>query len=335
MLRRFRARAAVLIPAAVLCCAPLLRAQQTHIDEISVDTRATFHQQTIDGVYDTHFQGDYFNVHFKGHLSDNITFRIRQRMNKKIDEQNPFNATDFLWINWQATPRWSFTFGKQGILVGGYEFDSPPIEVYYYSAFLSHLYQYYAFGASAHYSYAPGQEIIFQFSPSPVSSGLQDAYSYNLYWSGRPHKYWKTLWSFNIVEDEYHRKMNYIALGNKFPLGALVLDLDLMNRASFKQERFFSDWTVIMKAIWTVGKWNLCTKFGYEQNDAANVDEFGRSYDTALPAGHNYLYGGCGVEYFPLGNDNLRLHAVFFRDNHDHINNYDIGMTWRFNIYKR
>jgi len=326
---------AALAAAGALCCAQPLGAQQTHIDEISVDARATFHQQTTEGEYDSHFQGDYFNVHFKGHLTDNISFRIRQRMNKKIDEKNPFNATDFLWISWQATPKWSVTLGKQGILVGGYEFDSPPIEVYYYSAFLEHLYQYYAFGASATYTYAPDQSISVQFSPSPVSSGLQDAYSYNLYWSGRPFKHWKTLWSFNIVEDEYHRKMNYIALGNKFPLGDLVVDLDLMNRASLKQKDLLSDWTVIMKAIWTVGKWNLCTKVGYEQNDAANVDENGISFDTALPAGHNYLYGGCGVEYFPLGNDNLRLHAVYFRDNHDHVNNYDIGVTWRFLIYKR
>ena len=327
--------AATLLAAAGLCCAAPLSAQQTHVDEISVDARATFHQQTTEGVYDTHFQGDYFNIHIKGHLTDAITFRIRQRMNKKIDEHNPFNATDFLWINWQATPKWSFTVGKQGILVGGYEFDSPPIEVYYYSAFLSHLNQYYAFGATATYTYAPDQTVSFQFAPSPVSPGLQDAYSYNLYWSGRPFKHWKTLWSANIVEDQYHRKMNYIALGNKFPLGDLVLDLDLMNRASFKQKNFFSDWTVIMKAIWTVGKWNLCTKVGYEQNDAANVDENGISFDTALPAGNQYLYGGCGVEYFPLGNDNLRLHAVYFRDNHDHVNNYDIGVTWRFLIYKR
>ena len=331
----FRHLAATLLAAAGLCCAAPLSAQQTHIDEISVDARATFHQQTMEGVYDTHFQGDYFNVHFKGHLTDDITFRIRQRMNKKIDEQNPFNATDFLWISWQATPKWSVTLGKQGILVGGFEFDSPPIEVYYYSAFLSHLYQYYAFGATATYTYAPDQTISFQFAPSPVSSGLQDAYSYNLYWSGRPFKHWKTLWSANIVEDQYHRKMSYLALGNKFPMGDLVVDLDLMNRTSFKQKNFLSDWTVIMKAIWTVGKWNLCTKVGYEQNDAANVDENGISFDTALPAGNQYLYGGCGVEYFPLGNDNLRLHAVYFRDNHDHVNNYDIGVTWRFLIYKR
>ena len=50
---------------------------------------------------------------------------------------------------------------------------------------------------------------------------------------------------------------------------------------------------------------------------------------------YGFLYGGCGVEYFPLGKDNLRLHAVFFRDNHDRINNYDIGLTWKFDIYKR
>ena len=176
----FRTLTSILLTSACVCCPLRLGAQQTHVDEISVDTRATFHQQTIDGVYDTHFQGDYFNFHFKGHLTDNITFRIRQRMNKKIDEHNPFNATDFLWIKWQATPKWSVTLGKQGILVGGYEFDSPPIEVYYYSAFLSHLYQYYAFGVSATYTYAPDQTVSIQFAPSPVSSGLQDAYSYNL-----------------------------------------------------------------------------------------------------------------------------------------------------------
>jgi hypothetical protein len=84
-----------------------------------------------------------------------------------------------------------------------------------------------------------------------------------------------------------------------------------------------------------LGKWNLCTKVGYERNDAENVAPDGISYDLVLPAGNDYLYGGAGVEYFPLGNELLRLHAVYFRDNHDRVNNFDIGITWRFNIYKR
>ena len=323
------------VTAALLACSVRMRAQQTHVDEISVDARGTFHQQTKAGDYSSHFQGDYFNIHIAGHLTDNISFRVRQRMNKEIDAQNPFNATDFLWIRWQTRSPLSITLGKQAILLGGYEIDSAPIEVYYYSAFCSHLYQYYAFGASAQYHFCEGQDLYLQFAPSPISSGLQDAYSYNIYWNGHPAPRWQTLWSYNLVEDQYHRKMNYLILGNKFSFGPLVVDIDLMDRASFRQKNLLSDWSAILKAIWTVGKWNLCTKFGYESNSADNVDENGLSYDLALPAGHNYLYGGCGVEYFPLGNDNLRLHAVFFRDNHDRINNYDVGVTWRFKIYSR
>ena len=310
-------------------------AQQMHVDEVSIDTRATFHQETRGGVYGTHFQGDYLNLHIMGQISDRLSFRIRQRLNKKIEDTNPFNATDFLWLKWQPSPKWSFTFGKQAIMLGGYEVDSAPIDVYYYGAFTSNLYQYYAFGVSAAFHPAPGQSIAVQFIPSPISPVTQNAYSYNLYWNGHILPHWKTVWSYNLVEDMYARKMNYLVLGNKFELGALVVDLDLIDRASFHQKNFLSDWSVIVKAILTLGKRNLCTKVGFERNDAANVDANGISYDLTLPAGNNYLYGGAGVEYFPLGNENLRIHAAYFRDNHDDLNNFDIGVTWRFNIYKR
>lgn len=318
----------------VLSCS--LLAQETHVNEVSIDTRTTFHQQTTDGVYDSHFQGDYLNLHVKGQLADGLTFRIRQRLNKEIDQKNPFRATDFLWLKWEATDKWTFTAGKQPILIGGYEIDSAPIDVYYYGAFSNRLYQYYAFGVSATYFPVPGQGISFEFCPSPISPGTQDAYSYNLYWNGHIGKAWKTVWSYNYVEDELHRKMNWIALGNRFTLGNLAVDVDLINRAAFGQPRFFfTDWTAIVKAILTIGKWNLCTKFGYERNDAENVDSDGKSFDLVLPAGNDYLYGGAGVEYFPLGNDKVRLHAAFFRDNHDKVNNFDVGITWRFSILSR
>lgn len=313
-----------------------LWAQGTHVDEISIDTRTTFHQQLQDGVYDSHFQGDHLNLHILGHISESLSFRVRQRLNKKIDEKNPFNATDFLWIKWQATPHWSFTAGKHGIMIGGYEIDSPPIDVYYYGAFSNNLYQYYAFGASVTWTPSEGQNLSMQFCPSPISPGTQDAYSYNLYWNGHIGRYWKTIWSYNYVEDELHRKMNWFVLGNKFFMGPLVVDVDLINRAAFGQPRFFfSDYSVIGKAILSLGKWNLCTKVGYERNDAANVAPDGISYDLVLPAGNDYLYGGAGVEFFPLGDEKLRLHAAWFRDNHDNVHNFDIGLTWRFTIYKR
>ncbi len=319
-----------------LMAACLLHAQETHVDEIYIEARGTFHEQTQEGVYGSHFQGDFLNLQIKGQLTDQLTFRLRQRLNKKIDEANPFAATDFLWIKWQPIPQLAFTAGKHSIMVGGYEMDSAPIDVYYYGAFTNRLYQYYAFGASATWTPAPEQNISVQFCPSPISPGTQDAYSYNLYWNGHIGRIWRTTWSYNLVEDELHRKMNWISLGNKFLLGKLVVDVDFINRAAFHQPRFFfTDWTAIMKAILTLGKWNLCTKVGFERNLAENVDPEGVSYDLVLPAGNDYFYYGAGIEYFPLGNDYLRLHAVYFRDNFSQVNNFDIGITWRFDLYKR
>ena len=340
--------------AALLLSAAALHAQNIHVDEVWVDTRATFHQQTTAVAadtplqYDSHFQGDYFNLHMAGQIADGLTFRVRQRLNKKIDEANPFNATDFLWLKWQATPKIAFTFGKHPIMVGGYEVDSAPIDVYYYGAFTNRFYQYYAFGASATWTPAEGQEVSIQFIPSPISPGTQDAYSYNLYWNGGFFPWWKTIWSYNLVEDELHRKMNWVVLGNKFPLGNLVVDLDLIDRIAFKQKNPFTDWSVILKAILTLGKWNLCTKVGYERNDASNIDPDWKaewdalvpethrgSFDLVLPAGNDYFYYGAGIEFFPLGNDRLRLHFAYFGDNHDRVNNFDLGVTWRFSVYKR
>ncbi len=327
---------------ALALCGASLQAQnaflegvKTHLDEFSVDARGTFHQEIRAGKYDTHFQGDYFNLHLLGHITDDISFRVRQRMNKRIDEKNPFSATDFLWIKWQINPHWGITAGKHPIMIGGYEIDSAPIDVYYYGAFSNNLYQYYAFGVSATWTPAPGQNISVQFCPSPISPVTQNAYSYNLCWNGHFGERWSTIWSYNLVEDEYHRKMNWFVLGNKFHLGKLVVDVDFINRAAFQQKNWFSDWSVIGKAILTLGKWNLCTKVGYERNSAANIDADGISYDLVLPAGNKYLYGGAGVEFFPLGNDRLRLHLAYFRDNHDDLQNLDIGITWRFNVYKR
>ena len=231
--------------AVLLTLAAVLPLGAQSVDEISLDARATFHQETRDGVYDSHFQGDYLNIHIKGTLSETVSYRVRQRLNKDIEARNPFKATDFLWIHWQPNTHWGFTFGKQAILVGGYEFDSPPIEVYYYSAFCNGMSQVYAFGAAAHYTPVDGQTISLQFIPSPISPPTQNTYSYNLYWSGSIVPKWKTLWSVNLVEDEYHRKMNYIALGNKFFFGPLVVDIDYINRTAAGHPRFFSDGTVI------------------------------------------------------------------------------------------
>lgn len=311
---------------------------QNAVSEMYIDTRAYFEQEVDAGSrYSSRFTGDHLNLNIFGNLSDNLRYRVRQRLNKKVfDEQNVFNATDFLCLYWDATSKWTFSVGKEAVQIGGYEYDAVPIDVYFYSRFCNNLYQGYSFGASAMYNLAKGQSLLLQVCNSPLSAGLSNKYACNFVWRGRFSPWFETVWSTNFVEDQYSRTMNYIALGNHMVFGGLAVDVDLMNRASFDQRRFFfSDVFAITKVIWSVGKWNICGKLGYEANDAANVDSMGLAYDLAFEPGTESVYGGCGLEYFPLDRKHLRLHAVWYRDSFYGTDHFDVGLTWRLDIISR
>ena len=312
----------------------LLLHAQNHVDRLYFDMRASLHQETIDGVYNSQFVGEYLNFHMLGHITPKIDYRIRQRLNKKVfDERNMFNATDFMYVNWQATERWGFLAGKYAVLIGGYEYDATPIDVYYYSQFCSNIYQGFTFGGMARFKMADNQDLVAQVCNSPLSLGFQNVYAYNLAWSGQFAPWWKTIWSVNFVEDMEKKMINYVALGNHFIFKDVIFDIDLMNRSGLTQRDFLlSDMSLISKIIWTVGNWNICAKAGYEKNDAGNVDASGRAFDLVIAPGTEYVYAGCGLEWFPLGRDDLRLHAVYYRDNAEHRNNFQLGITWRVDV---
>ena len=178
--------------------------------------------------------------------------------------------------------------------------------------------------------FARSQNIVAQVCNSPLSLGLQTIFSYNIGWVGQFASWWKTIWTSNIVEDPDRHMIHYASLGNHMQWDRLLFDLDFMNRSGLTQKRpFFTDITVISKIIWSVGNWNICAKAGYETNSRDNIDENGRPYDLVIAPGTEYFYGGGGLEWFPLGRDKLRLHAVYYRDNAIRRNNFDLGLTWR------
>ena len=241
-----------LLSLAGICMALSLSAQEK-VDHLYLDMRTSFHQELTDGTYGSQLVGEYLNFHLLGHLSPTVNYRIRQRLNKKVfDERNMFNATDMMYINWQANSRWSFLFGKHAVLIGGYEYDAAPIDVYFYSKFCNNIYQAFTFGASATYTFAENQNLVAQICNSPLSLGFQNIYAYNVAWCGQFAPWWKTIWSVNLVEDSRKSLINYIALGNHIQSGNILFDLDLMNRAGFGQQRFFlGDISVISKFIWS------------------------------------------------------------------------------------
>ena len=316
---------------------PLRLPAQEYVDRLYFDMRAAFHQDVYNGEYSSQMLGEHLNFNMSGYLSPKVDYRIRQRLNKKVfDERNMFNATDFMYVNWRATDRWSFLAGKYVVLIGGYEYDATPIDVYYYSQFCNNLYQAFTFGAVADYRFAENQHFAFQFCNSPLSLGFQNIYAYNLAWNGQFAPWWKTIWSVNFVEDMDKKMVNYIALGNHFIFGPVIFDIDVMNRSGFTQKRFLmSDYSLISKVIWSVGKWNICAKAGYEKNAWDNVDADGRAYDLVIAPGTEYLYAGCGLEWFPLGSDKLRFHGVYYWDNSERRHNVRFGVTWRVDVIGR
>ena len=302
------------------------------VDKLFFEARGNFHNEFGGGMpHKGIFSGDYFNFNVSGHISPSVSYRIRQRLVKAAyNEHNIFNATDFLWINWQADKHFSFTFGKQPIYIGGYEYDSTPIDVYYWSKFSGGLYKVYSFGVSATYSFNPHQDLIFQFCESPLSNVTPNTFAWNLAWRGRLFPWWSTIWSVNLVEDEMNRFQQYAALGNRMFFGPVQFDLDLMTRETIGKTKAFSDWSVICKIIWSVGDWNICTKFGREANSSANIAADGTSYDIAVPAGSDFSYAGAGLEYFPrIKGRPVRLHTVWYWNTDGNSrHNFDIGITW-------
>ena len=315
-------------------CAVMQASAQNVVDNFFMDMRTTFHQETEEGEYNSQIRGEHFNFHLLGHISPDIDYRIRHSFSKKgFDENNMFNGTDIMYINWHANRRWSFLFGKYAVLIGGYEYDAAPIDVYYYSKFCNNIYQGFTFGASATCRFSETQSLVAQICNSPLSMGDPSVYAYNLAWNGQFLPWWKTIWTVNMVQDRNKDFINYIALGNHFEYGSAMLDIDIMNRASLAQRNFlFSDMTLISKFIWAVGDWNICAKAGYEWNDAANVRRDGSPYDVVIAPGTEYVYAGCGLEWFPFGRDKVRLHAVYYSDSDRHRNNFELGATWRVNI---
>ena len=322
-----------IIISAFLLLAPF--AARAEVDTLYFDARAAYNEAVKGGKYTGRFLGDHLNLNIYGTMTDKVGFRIRHRLNVAPTAVDPLRATDWAALIWRPSDKWTITSGKQAILVGGYEYDSMPIDVYFYSNFCNNLPQGYAVGVTTDYKIADGQSVTFQVINSPLSYGFSDTFAYNLAWQGHITPWWHTIWTLNAVEDNYRRFIGYAALGNHLVLGNVAIDLDLIDRANLRQDNIFSDYTFITKVIWSVGKWNYCGKIGFERNDAANVDANGIAYDTVMAPGYDYLYGGCGIEYFPYGDNKLRLHAIWFRDSDNHDNNFQVGVTWRFDLIKR
>lgn len=271
-------------------------AQDFRINELYFETRLGFQGEHLDGkaVDDaTGFRGQYLNFRLDGQITRGLTYSYRQRLNRNTN-QSFFDATDWIHLDWQATPRWGFSAGKQVVAIGGYEYDRAPIDLYYCSEFWNQI-PCYQLGVSASCQVAPQDRLLLQVCNSPLrawSGG--NTYAINLMWYGH-HGWWETMWSANAVPTSPHRWISYLALGNRFHLGSrLHLDVDWMNRAS-KGQGIISDMSLMSELSLQAHATTRCfVGYTYDQNKS------GTSADVLVLDGTRLHRTSAGVEVSPL-----------------------------------
>ena len=334
------------------------------IDKLSVEGRVDFDYSEQGETSNSGIGGKFFNFEMKGTLLNDFSYRIRQR----IDMQVSSSKTDFMILSYHAHKNWSLTAGKMPLAVGGWEYDLAPIDVYYASKFWNEFACYEVGGQIEFHTNDKNHDIIFQVTnstfPSDKSQGM---YAYNLIWYGRMGAF-TTSYSFNMMEQEKGKYINYIALGNKFDFGKLDLLVDFMNRGFFNQKDFFlGDFTLIGEVKYAfTDKFTLMAKGGYDRNKHGYYKELEENgvkikkpidFDMTVKPGVEYAFAGLGFEAYPYkGNQNVRLHGFLAcnslhekslsNKDEDYVlastsdNNrkltiqFNLGVTWRINFAK-
>lgn len=311
------------------------------LNTLNLATRAdfTYDYYFKDRSTDHGFEGKFLNVALDGRISDKFSYHLRQRINSPNAgfSKTFFQGTDWAYLNWYLTDNLFISAGKQVIAIGGWEYDTPPIDIYYGTYFWNNV-ACYEIGGAVNYKDNSGKNwLLFQVTNSPfITKAREGIYAYNLMWYGN-FNLLKTSYSVNMLEYKPGHFINYISLGNKIHFKGVEMYLDIQNRGSFEHGKFFGH---DMTAIYGIGvdlgrRWVVFAKAGYDFNKAqpqATVNPF----DLWIVPGSEVGFESIGFEFFPLVERKLRLHVCGSHANVNGQNKFqaNIGLTWKVDLHR-
>lgn len=291
-------------------------AQEQKPIQLKVEARGEYDYEGVDGetVHDnTGLRGNIIDIKLEGDISRHFSYTWRQRLNTLNKDSSFFDSTDWLFLNYAPTENWSIMAGKWVVLTGGWEFEPPPIDCFQLCEF-AYNFPCYQWGVTATYTTNNKHDnLMVQVTQSPFRKMYEEAsgkgaqmYGYGLIWMGS-HGFYKPLWTINIFEREPGRYMNTIGLGNRFNFGERIeWDVDFLNRACNDQVYLFKDFSLMCR---------FCYKFSSSFKAFAKVsydiNKSGTPHDKTVLDGTEITRLGAGVEYYPLKNDIIRLHANY------------------------
>lgn len=177
-----------LLAIAALCALPTQAQETAPKLKIGAETKVGFYNDRVGGELrhdHSGFKGDQLNVFVDGQINEKVSFAFRQRLNKKIERNDIFQATDWMYVTYQANKNWGVSAGKEIVWIGGYEYEKAPIDVYTASEFWNNV-TCFKFGVNGAYTSNSGKDTFFaQFCESSFATAdRHDMFAYNLYWTG-------------------------------------------------------------------------------------------------------------------------------------------------------
>ena len=282
------------------------------VQKLEVESRIGWQMLRSGGATDddlTGFRGEYVKLKLNARLYGGLSFSWRQKLN--MGGENAFwNATEWMTLRYEFSPRWAVSAGKQIVAIGGYEYDRAPIDLYSPCSEFWHNIACYQFGLSVEHTFSADDRLLFQLCNSPFRAdiGSNNCYGLSLMWNGH-HGMWDAIWSVNAFQTVGSRWISYLALGNKltFLPRYLWLELDYMNRAGSRQSSFFDDFSVMAEVNSRPhSTLRLFTKYTFDRNRS------GTDADRCVMDGTLMHTVSGGVEYEPFTRypDLLRLFAA-------------------------
>lgn len=305
--------------------------QAQEINRLDLEFRGDWQLDSYASESQTAFQGKFANFRIDGTIADGWSYSFRYRLNKV--QLNPFSATDWATVTY-STDKWDFSTGKQVVAIGGYEYDRAPIDIYFASEYWQHI-ACYQFGASATYKFNNriGSKLLGQICQSPYDyAGSGGLYAYNLMYIDNT-----SLSSVNLLEYAPGRFIGYVALGARDTFGPVTLEVDWMGRRDFANGA--NSFSTMVDANWHMNdKLNVFAHATMDYNHSTIMLD-----PTVRPGAELYHLGG-GVEYFPLGDKRVRVHAAssyVIGDNgiggvlQGGQFMFQMGVTWKMNLLAR
>lgn len=288
---------------------------------------------------DASFRFEHVNVDITGQITPKLTYRYLQRLNKAtpvFSTENLPSSIDYAYLKYKFNDHFSVAAGKQALLIGGFEYNKYPVDVYDYSGTTNFI-TCYLTGVQVAYTPTKNQEFIFQILNNrmgtweeavgkPYATSNLESPTLPLYYSiGWNSSYFddalQLRYAANFTTPAKDKKLFMVTGGQKWQSGDFSVYIDAfyqhsevdylgairnMTDSSDNIAEYVNYFSVLGEINYKLSpKWNILLKCFYNNystyKPSINLDE--GNCLTSL----NYQ---AGIEYYPMEDDNLHLFLI-------------------------